>query len=334
MIRTYLFTGITGQLGRAFVRSLSLDKNNYIIGVCRKESFAYAKKIFSDNDNVLIILGEKGEKTPLRGLLSLYRPDVIGHLAAKSSVYESNQAPIEYYNVNVDYTLQLLDSLRAARTISPSYDPKFFNMSSIEIFGSDSGALIEKRNEQTPIKPSNMYGASKASAHILVDTYRDLYSIYANNIISANFTSEFQSNNFVGAKIIDYLVNYSKSQKLTLGNVNSIRDWSYVDDIVNGALISLTPDAPSNYCVSSGNVNTVEEFAKVAFSKFGISDYKNYVDIENKLIRIGDTNFVNIDCTKLRSIGWAPMYSLEQLIEKTIKNKRANNEHKCDKLAI
>lgn len=331
MIRTYLFTGITGQLGRAFVRTLSLDKNNYIIGVCRKETYQYAQKIFSEYDNVLLIVAEKGEKTLLRGLFSLYRPDVIGHLSARSSVFESNQIPSAYFESNVEETSHILESIRAASR--GSWQPRFFNMSSIEIFGNTNGALIEKRNEDTPIKPSNIYGASKAAAHILVDTYRSVYGFYCNNIISANFTSEYQNINFVGAKIIDYLINEPKDKKLTLGNITSIRDWSYVDDIVNGILVSLVPNEPGNYCVSSGNIKTVEEFAQIAFEQYGITDYKKYINIEKKLIRIGDTNFSNIDCAKLRSIGWTPMYNTEQLIDKIIKAKRANNDIRCSKLA-
>lgn len=331
-IRTYLFTGITGQLGRAFVRTLSLDKNNYIIGVCRKESYKYAQKIFSEYNNVLLIMAAEGEKALLRGLLSLYRPDVIGHLAAQSSVFGADQAPISYFDSNVDQTVNVLESIRYVIKTSPSYKPKFFNMSSIEIFGNSDGAIIEKRNENTPISPSNIYGASKASSHIFVDTYRSVYGIYCNNIISANFTSEFQNINFVGAKIIDYLFG-PKNEKLTLGNINSIRDWSYVDDIVNGILVSLIPDESGNYCVSSGNINTVEEFAQIAFSKVGLSNYKNYINIENKLIRIGDTNFTNIDCSKLRAIGWTPMYNIEQLIDKIIKAKKATSNVRPNQLA-
>mgnify|MGYP003440676119 FL=1 len=323
MIKTYLFTGITSQLGQMFTKVLSRTTGTYIVGLCRKESMGRAKEIFSAYDNVILVSAEKGEKTLVKGLLSLYRPDIVGHLAARSSVFESNQAPLQYFESNVEYTLNILDSIRAVR--SATYSPKFFNMSSTEIFGNSNGALIEKRNEDTPINPSNMYGASKAAAHVYVDTYRSIYNIYANNIIAANFTSEFQNSSFVASKIINYLLG-DKKEKLNLGNTNSIRDWSYAEDMVEAILASLEPDTPSNYCAASGNINTVEEFTQMAFSKFGISDYKNYINIENKLIRIGDTNFVNIDCAKLKMLGWAPTHNTEQLINKIIKNKRVAND--------
>lgn len=325
MIKTYLFTGITSQLGQMFTKVLSRSTDTYVIGLCRKESMGRAKEMFSEYNNVILVSAEKGEKTLVKGLLSLYRPDIVGHLAARSSVFESNQAPLQYFESNVEYTLSILDSVRSAQ--SSTYRPKFFNMSSTEIFGNSTGTLIEKRNESTPINPSNMYGASKAAAHLYVDTYREIYGIYANNIITANFTSEFQNTSFVASKIINYLLG-DKKEKLNLGNISSIRDWSYAEDIVGAILASLTPETSGNYCVASGNINTVEEFAQIAFSKFGINDYKNYINIENKLIRIGDTNFINIDCAKLKNLGWVPEHNTEQLINKIIKTKRVGPNDK------
>jgi GDPmannose 4,6-dehydratase len=324
MIKTYLFTGITSQLGQMLTKVLSRVADSYIIGLCRKESMGRAKEMFSAYNNVILVSAEKGEKTLVKGLLSLYRPDIVGHLAARSSVFESNQAPLQYFESNVEYTLSILDSIRAV--YSSVYRPKFFNMSSTEIFGSSIGTLIEKRNEDTPINPSNMYGASKAAAHVYVDTYRSIYGIYANNIITANFTSEFQSSSFVASKIINYLLG-DKKEKLNLGNISSIRDWSYAEDIVGAILTSLTPETSGNYCVASGNINTVEEFVQMAFNRFGINDYKNYINIENKLIRIGDTNFVNIDCAKLKALGWLPTCNTEQLINKIIKNKKVSSDN-------
>lgn len=317
-----MVTGITGQLGRALVRKLTKDPDNHIIGLCRQEDILYASKLFSGNSQVICILAELGNKSLIKALVSLYRPNHILHFAANSSVFESNINPLGYFTVNVQYTLNFLEAVR--ESVNSSYSPKFINMSSIEIFGNIDGVLLESRNEDSSICPSNQYGVSKAAAHLYVDSYRNLYGLQASNLISANFVSEFQSSNFVLAKVFNYLSGPYATEKLKLGNISSIRDWSYVDDIVSGIEFILHNQC-GNYCIASGNIFTVEEVIAKIFERFSISNYLDYIDIENKLIRIGDTNFVNIDCKKLKSLGWSPQYSIDQLIDKIFTNRKQKN---------
>ena len=314
----YLLTGITGQLGKAFVRKLAKDKNNYIIGLCRDCNSESAKKVKSmGGENVILISAPQAEKGLLKSLLCLYRPDFIGHLAAQASVFESNNSPVENFTINTVYTVDVLNAVK--ESYSSTYRPKFFNISSIEIFGNSCGLLLDSRSEATPINPSNQYGVSKAAAHMYVDSFRDQYGIFANNIIASNFISEFQSSNFVAAKIFNYIKSGpSINNKLNLGNIDSIRDWMYVDDLIEAILVSLSGEAPSNYCVASGNVLSVKELLIEAFGKIGIANYLDYINIENKLFRIGDTNFVNINFEKIKSAGWTPKYNISKLINKIL----------------
>jgi len=313
----YMFTGVAGQLGRAFVRTLTKNKDNYIIGLCRESELERAKTVFAQNQNIVLASADSADSASISGAIRYFRPDVVGHLGAKSSVHGANESPIEYFYSNTVSTINILNAIKSAQI-----KPKFFNMSSIEIFGNSEGVLLESRNENTPICPSNQYGSSKAAAHIYVDTYRKTYGLHVYNVISGNFISEFQNSNFVIGKVLNYLeTDAFLGKKLKLGNINSIRDWTYVDDIVDGILCTLDCSQPENYCIASGNIATVENVISILFKYYDLN-YLDFIEIENKLFRIGDTNFVNIDCSKLRATGWFPKYSLIQSINQIMLNKK------------
>lgn len=321
--KLYLITGITSQLGKALTRELIKDEANYIVGIVREEKFFEVKEFYKCCKNIIIMMAKKGESGLIKTVLSLYEPDVIINLAAKTSVAGSNDAPEEYMYVNVEQTYSILNAIR--QVISPTYNPLFINASSIEIFGNCNGALFEARSENTPIAPTNIYGLSKASAHIAVDTYRQVYGIRAVNLILSNFISEFQDSKFVIGKVLNYLFS-SMSEKLTLGNVDSIRDWSYVDDIVGAIQTIVLNGASTNYCIASGNKMTVREIIELFFSSAEIDNPYDYITIEKKLFRVGDTNFSNIDCSKIRSIGWVPKYTIKDMVTKILYEKKKTVE--------
>jgi GDPmannose 4,6-dehydratase len=235
MHKVYLFTGITSQLGQALCRYIfSVSPDSYIIGTTRSLSSNVALNLQKKYKNLILTLVNPEDKPCIQRLVSLYRPDVIGNLLAQSSVGKSFLYPRETYAVNTLCNINLLESMRICSELSRAtdiYRPIYFNISSAEIYGGDSISKEEKTEEST-FAPSNLYGLSKASAHSAVDLYRKLYNLKCFNFVCTNFISEFQNENFVVSKILNYLVTIKQQKdKLQLGNISSVRDWMYVDDV-------------------------------------------------------------------------------------------------------
>lgn len=309
-----LLTGIKGQLGQALCRYIySKNENNLIIGTTTNASCDVVKGLKDKYPKIIITEGDPANKAFIESLVCSFRPNVIGHLHAQSSVATSLTQPSLTYNNNIFPVLNLID-------ICNDKDITLFNMSSVEIFGNYYCPIIDGRNEETPLSPTNSYGASKAAGHTIIKTERISRKKKYYNFICNNFISEFQNINFVAAKIIDFAVNnIDTSNVLELGNVESIRDWMYVDDVCSAIDIALNNEA-SDYCIAGGNIHTVREFVDIVFEQCKIN--KSRISICNKLIRVGDTTFSTTFTTKLKNIGWKPKYDIHSLVQKIILEKK------------
>lgn len=326
----YLLTGITGQLGQAMCRYIfSKYPESYIIGTTRNINSDTIKTMTREYKNLIPTLVTPQDKSFLKRLVFLYRPDVIGNIAAQSSVSSSFNTPSDTYIDNTLLNANILDSVRLAVKNSNSYSPIYFNISSSEIYG---GAQFseEEKTELSPINPVNIYGISKASAHMLVDAYRSIYNLKCFNFVCTNFISEFQNENFVMSKILSYVANIEKQkEKLKLGNISSVRDWMYVDDVcsaIETCIKNTSHDSAGNYNISSYNEYSVLELLKKSFLFEDKVNYENYIDIDLSNFRLIDTTFCRINSDKLRNLGWKPKYNIESILKTIIEVKKNANQ--------
>ena len=63
--------------------------------------------------------------------------------------------------------------------------------------------------------------------------------------------------------------------------MNSVRDWSYAEDIVEGMWLMLQNDNPEDFVLGSGNLNSVRDFLEIAF-KVGLNWKNMYLKKSNK----------------------------------------------------
>lgn len=326
--RTYLFTGITSQLGRAFCRYIAAnDPNSNIIGTTRNLYSNEAKFLSNTYKNLKLTLVNPENKSFVERLVFLYRPDVIGNLLAQSSVAQSFFSPHETYSTNTLCNINILESIRISN-IETGYNPIYFNISSSEIYGGDTTGSCEK-TENSPLSPTNFYALSKVSSHKTVDLYREVYKLNCVNFVCTNFISEFQNDKFVIAKILNYTTSLkSQKEKLQLGNIDSIRDWMYVDDVCRAIFLFIL-DHPNhgnnNYNISSYQEYSVLDILKKAFLIENVQDYENYINIDVSNFRLNDTKFCRINSNKIRShLGWQPQHDIDSILDIIIKAKKCN----------
>lgn len=326
----YLLTGITGQLGQALCRYIFAKyPDSYIIGTTRDVDSEMSQKLQAQYKNLILTLVPPEDKPCIKRLVFLYRPDVIGNLGAQSSVSSSFGSPYETYLDNTQLNANILESVRLATKNMSSYSPVYFNISSAEIYGGNSVDDTEK-TELSPLSPLNVYGVSKASAHMLVDTYRSLYNLRCFNFVCTNFISEFQNSNFVMSKILSYVATIKQQkEKLNLGNISSVRDWLYVDDVcsaIDTCVKNPAYDCVGNYNISSYNEYSVLELLKKAFSFENNRNYENYINIDMSNFRLIDTSFCRVNSAKIRKLGWSPKHNIDSILKIIIKAKQNANQ--------
>jgi GDPmannose 4,6-dehydratase len=105
------------------------------------------------------------------------------------------------------------------------------------------------------------------------------------------------------------------AKKLMMGNLDARRDWGFAGDYVRAMWLMLQQPEPDDFVLATGKTHSVRELLEVAFDAVGLPS-EDYVEIDPKLIRPAEVDFLCGDATKAREkFGWEPKVSFEKLIK-------------------
>src|SRR2546430_15677823 len=146
---------------------------------------------------------------------------------------------------------------------------KIYHASSSEIFGN---AIESPQTENTPLRPASPYGCAKAFATQLARVYRDSYGLFVCNGILYNHESPRRGENFVTRKIARAVARIARGldQELSLGSLESRRDWGRAEDYVAAMWLMLQHETPDDYVVATGETHSVRELVEAAFAVVGL----------------------------------------------------------------
>ena len=195
--------------------------------------------------------------------------DTIYHLAALISIPYSYKASESYIETNVKGTLNLLNAsiLNKIRL--------FVHTSTSEVYGSAQYVPIDEKH---PINAQSPYAASKASADQLAMSFYKSFGLPVTIIRPFNTFGPRQSLRAIIPTIINQSI---KNNKIKLGNLDSLRDFTFVEDTVKGFILAMK----YKKCVGEViNLGTGYEFSIKETLKMilKISNKKGIIDIEKK----------------------------------------------------
>jgi len=233
-------------------------------------------------------------------------------LAAQSFINYKFEDEFFKLNPNINGTHYILSSIKR-------YSPKtkFYFAASSEIFGD---AKNYPQNEKSEFNPRSAYGISKVAGFHLTKNYREAYNLFSCSGILYNHESPLRNENFVSRKITSSIARIiSKKQKsLTLGNINSKRDWGYAEDYVEAMWKMLQQKKPQDFVIGTGKIHSVKDFLKIAFNHVGL-DYKDYIKFDKKLMRPKDSIILQADFKKAKKIlNWSPKTNFKKLVHKMV----------------
>ena len=334
-----LIFGITGQDG-SYLSELLLSKNYIVHGIKRRSSSANTERIdhifdsinFS-NKNFFLHYGDLSDGSSIFKLINKINPDEIYNLAAQSHVRVSFDVP-EYTSDIVG--MGALRILEAIKSINRKI--KYYQASSSEMFGKVSNK--KSINEKTPFHPQSMYGVAKVFAYNTTVHYREAYNIFASNGILFNHESPRRGPTFVTKKIVQGLVRIKKGiqNKLTLGNLYSIRDWGHAKDYVFSMWKIMQFKKPDDWVIATNKVSTVKNFINIVSRKLDIkikwtgknlnekatdlNTGKIIIDLNKKFLRPTDVEFLKGDFSKAKKLlKWKPKFKTTDLIDDMIKDE-------------
>ena len=236
------------------------------------------------------------------------RPDELYNLAAQSYVGASFDQPIISGEITGIAVTKILESIRI---INPKI--KFYQASSSELYGNTPYSILD---ENTPFHPRSPYAVAKLYSFWMSKIYRDGYDMFCSNGILFNHESPLRGLEFVSRKISDGVarIKLGISKKLTLGNLDSQRDWGFAPEYAEGMWKILQQRKPDDFVLATGEKHTVKEFAELAFNHVNL-DWKKYVKTDKKLFRVLEVNQLKGNTKKSKKIlKWNPKTKFEKLV--------------------
>jgi len=310
-----LITGITGQDG-SYLAEFLLNKNYEVHGIVRRVALEdkthrlwRLRKILN---KINLHSASLESYASLVKIVHKVKPSEIYHLAAQSYVSYSFEDEFSTLNTNINGTHFMLSAIK---DFSPK--TKFYFAASSEMFGK---VKESPQNEETAFHPRSAYGISKVAGFELTRNYREAYNIFACSGILFNHESPRRGFEFVTRKISHSVarIKLGLQKDLKLGNVNSKRDWGHASDYVVAMWKMLQQKEANDYVIGTGQMHSVKDFAKLAFSHVGL-DYKKYIKINKNLLRPAEVDTLRANYKKAeKKLNWKPSIDFKNLVKQMV----------------
>lgn len=312
MTRRALISGITGQDG-SYLAELLLAKGYEVHGIIRRASTFNTSRIdhlyvdpHDPSAKLFLHYGDLSDGARMVTLLNEIQPDEVYNLAAQSHVRVSFDEPEHTADTTGTGTVRLLEAVRLS-----GVNCRFYQASSSEMFG----ATPPPQNEQTPFYPRSPYGAAKVYSYWITKNYREAHDMFAVNGILFNHESPRRGETFVTRKITRAVaaIAAGKQDIVYLGNLDSVRDWGYAAEYVEGMWRMLQADEPDDFVLATGGSFTVREFVESSFSRAGL-DWEKHVRFDDRYLRPTEVDALVGDASKAKDVlGWVPEVDTAEL---------------------
>ncbi len=331
-----LITGVTGQDG-SYLAELLLNKGYEVHGIIRRSSTFNTSRIdhiINNEENVdrfFFYHGDVTDTSNLNRLLEKVNPDEIYNLAAQSHVQVSFEIPDYTAQVDALGTLRFLDAIRETRIKT-----KFYQASTSELFGKVQEI---PQTEKTPFYPRSPYAVAKLYGYWIIVNYREAYNLFACNGILFNHESPRRGETFVTRKITQAAakIKHGMQETLSLGNLDSLRDWGYAPEYCEGMWLMLQQKQADDYVLATGTQHSVREFVQLSFQEVGINiewegkgvnevgvnsgNGKKIITVNEKYYRPTEVETLLGDPSKAKkALGWASKTSLPDLVKIMVKH--------------
>jgi len=320
----YLITGGSGFIGSHLVEQLlknghsviNIDNfddfynykikiENTLESVNKKTIFNFEnketdiQKLISEvnSENYTIYYQDIRNKSGLKKIFENHKIDLVIHLAALAGVRPSIERPLEYEEVNVRGTMNLWELCKEFGI------RKFVCASSSSVYGNNEKIpFAETDNVDNPISP---YAATKKAGEILGHVYHHLYQI---DMILLRFFTVYGPRQRPDLAIHKFTKLISENQEIPFyGDGSTARDYTYIDDIIDGILKSIkyletNENIYEIINLGESEVITLNEMLSEIEKNLGKKAVKNHLPMQP-----GDVLKTNADISKAKKlIGYRP----------------------------
>ena len=282
-----------------------IDEVNDYYDVSIKESnLTNLRSKYPQQNRLKIYRGDICDEELMTSIFEDDRPQWVCHMAARAGVRPSIQDPYVYIHSNVHGTTRLME-------LSARYGVQnFVFASSSSVYGDSTSTYFSE--EEVVDHPVSPYAATKKACELLAYTYHHLYKL---NVSALRFFTVYGPRgrpDMAPFKFIDRVSRGAEIQQF--GDGSSSRDYTYIDDIVDGVVRSIDrPYAYQIFNIGKGSGTSLKEFIDLVQKYTGkVAKVKVMPD------QPGDVPYTCADVTKASNLlGYQSKVSFEEGIRRT-----------------
>ena len=249
--KTVLVTGAAGFIGAALVKRLIAEKdengdplNMLIVGVdnmndyydvalkkYRNSTVKDAAKVSYNNDYVFV-KANVADKNDIDRLFEKYSPEIVVHLAAQAGVRYSIDNPEVYINSNIIGFFNILEACRNSYAPGKTGVEHLVYASSSSVYGGNK--KVPFSTDDNVDNPVSLYAVTKKSNELMAHAYSKLYDIPSTGLRFFTVYGPAGRPDMFYYSATEKLVRNQKIKIFNYGNCE--RDFTYIDDIVEGVL--------------------------------------------------------------------------------------------------
>ncbi|MBK8555128.1 MAG: GDP-mannose 4,6-dehydratase [Lewinellaceae bacterium] len=306
-----LVTGAAGFIGSQLCERL-LQEGHTLLGLDNFDPF-YDPIIKKDNiknlltqGDIQFVAGDIRDRELVQQIFTDFQPEVVVHLAAKAGVRPSIDSPEAYTAVNLGGTTTLLEAAHQTGV------RRFLFASSSSVYGNQQKTPVsETDGVGFPISP---YAATKRSGELLCHVYHHLYSM---EIACLRFFTVYGPRQRPDLAIhkFTHLALHNKPIPI-YGNGRTRRDYTYIDDILDGISGLLFMPELGYEIVNIGNGNPVHLLDMVEALEQVLNQK---IKLEFTGMQAGDVEQTFADIRKANQLfGYQPKVSLAEGVAKFV----------------
>lgn len=274
--------------------------------------------------NIELVRGDVCDTETLKKTIKTHNITRVIHLAAQAGVRYSIEKPLEYIRNNVECFVRLLETmveLDLAGGRSNSKDSLVYASSS-SVYG--NSAQIPFVESDRLEDPASLYATTKRSDELIAQTYFNLHNVTSIGLRFFTVYGPYGRPDMAPWIFTDRISNGETIRVFNHGN--SRRDFTYIDDIVQGVVNSLLVkvDKPEYINLGRGKPVVLGDFVNIVQKQVGIKAKINSIGMQ-----MGDVPVTYADITKARRmLGYKPHTLIEDGITKFVSWFKQHNASK------
>ncbi|OQA42977.1 MAG: UDP-glucose 4-epimerase [Parcubacteria group bacterium ADurb.Bin305] len=305
--KTILVTGSAGFIGFHTAKKL-LENGHIIIGADNFNDYydpslkEARNAILEGFEDYKLYRGDLSDESFVERIFTENKIDKICHLAAQAGVRYSLENPRVYIKANINAFMNILEAARNYQIKDLVY------ASSSSVYGNNKKVPFSVSDSVD--NPISLYAATKKADELMAHTYSHLFGI---NTTSLRFFTVIGPYGRPDMAPILFASAISKGEAIKVFNFGKMkRDFTYIDDIVDGILLALEKtDGYQIFNLGNNKPIELEYFISCLEKELGKKAERNYLEMQ-----AGDVfeTFADIEHTK-EILGWGPKTSPEEAIK-------------------